>query len=187
VHARIAGVRDKVRGMRAWILALVAAASACKDDKLTWKKHELHSFELDGVRFDIPKGWRDLRESDDPRLARMTRRLGADAEAHILVREDAENTNSNISVMLSELNGAPTCDQFAAAMGAEVDRSTVLPQKYGNDPGCSFWIKDGKSEGKTFLRFRGTKFITVQCLRPLAGDAKADATCEDVVTGMAAK
>jgi hypothetical protein len=70
--------------------------------------------------------------------------------------------------------------------GLTIDKSTVLPQKYDGDAGCSFWIKDRKSEGKMFLRFRGAKFITVQCLRAAAGDASADATCESVVAGMTA-
>src|SRR5262245_43654796 len=129
--------------MRWCALAIwLVVAPACKE-KLGWNEHKLHSFEIGGIKFEIPKGWRDLSESADPRLARMTRRLGSDTEAHIIVREDASNTDVNISFMVAELVGEPTCDQFAAAMdggGLHADRSTALTQQYGSDRGCSFWI-----------------------------------------------
>jgi len=171
------------------ILLICAVVLGCSD-KLQWKEHKLHTVEIGGLRFEIPKGWRDLSESTDPKLARVTRRLGSDADAHMIVRESDPNTNTNISFMLAELVGAPTCDQWAAAMamrGGKIERQTVLSKPYGTDRGCSFWIKEGKSDGKIFIRFRGDKFVTLQCLWPAQGDTNAMKTCDDLETVLAAQ
>ncbi len=174
--------------MRAWLLVLLATAG-CKDDKLKWKAQVLTSIQVGTLKFEIPKGWRDLSESADPQLANITRRLGADTEAHILVREDAKDTESNISFMLADLAGAPSCDQWAAAMdlqgGPKIDHSTLRERTYGAESGCSFHLTDGGTAGRMFLRFQPPKFVTLQCLRPGSGDANLDATCDRMAEALA--
>lgn len=168
--------------MRTWLVVGLLAATGCKDT-LKWKPQQLKTVDVGPFKFDIPKGWRDTRESEDTMLARMHERLGADTDAHILVRESASNTDANISFMWTELVGSPTCEQFVEAMslaggGLVVDKTTVLHKDYGADKGCGFWISDDKYEGKMHLRFQGEKFLTIQCMRPKAGDRDADAACE---------
>ncbi len=173
--------------MRALAVLVVFALAACKGDGLQWKKHEIKQVQLGDFTLAVPKGWRDLRESEDSSLARLHTRLGADTEAHIFVRENASNTDSNIALMWSDLVGVPTCDQFSRAMGGGIEKQTVLEQPYGADRGCSFWMKQDDSEGKTFVRFHPPKMLTLQCLRPAKGDDAADATCESVAAALAAQ
>lgn len=169
------------------LLVAVVAAAGCKGDKLKWKAQALTAFQIGSVSIAIPTGWRDLSEAADPSLANLTMRLGADTEAHILVREGDVNTDTNISIMLADLVGAPTCEQWVSTMnqegGPKIDASTARERTFGPDRGCSFYFTDGPSvEGRMFLRFRGAKFITLQCMRPAKGDANADATCEALAT-----
>lgn len=94
--------------MRTWFLVGLLAAG-CKDS-LKWKPQQLKTVEVGPFTFDIPKGWRDTRESEDQKLARQHERLGPDTDAHILVRENASNTDANISFMWTDLVGSPTCE-----------------------------------------------------------------------------
>lgn len=167
--------------VRTCLLLAFVAATGCKET-LKWKPQQLKTVEVGPFTFDIPKGWRDTRESEDPKLAHQHERLGADTDAHILVRENASNTDANISFMWTDLVGAPTCEQFVEALslagGFVIDKATLLHKDYGAEKGCGFAISDDTYGGKMHLRFRGGKFLTIQCMRPKAGDADADEACE---------
>jgi hypothetical protein len=180
--------------MRGMVFALLATVCGvgCKSKSLEWKAHTIKTVSIGGLTFDIPKGWRHLSESANPKLAGMTTRLGAATEAHIIVRESASNTDSTIAFMLADLVGSPTCEQWVAAMelqkgGPRVDHDSILPQDWGGQRGCSFRVTEGELAGKIHIRFRGAKFVTLQCMRPKSGDDDADGVCGDLVAAMHAQ
>src|SRR6185295_18544025 len=97
-RGRSASRRLSRTSLAAVALALLALC-ACKD-KLQWNDRVIAAITEGPFRFDVPAGWRDLSESQDPVLAHMSRR--ADATAHIFVRENDSNTDTNIAFMWTD-------------------------------------------------------------------------------------
>ena len=174
------------------VLAATAMAAACSKDKLEWKEHVLTRIEVGPFAFDIPRGWRDTSESADPQLARITRRLGPDA--HMIVRENASDTDTNIAFMWTEASGGRfTCEQFVAAMGMmtssdeKIDPDSVTSEELGDDLLCSFRMSIGKAVGQLWIRLRGTYYLTLQCTHLRSGDRDADADCTQLVHALRAQ
>lgn len=158
--------------------AIVALVAGCRGEKLKWNEQKLVAIDSGPFHFDIPTGWRDLSESQDLQLAHMARRLG---DAHLIVRQNDTNTDTNIAFMWSELVGKPTCEQFIAAMETQAgapkfDRASLVSETFGDDPGCSYAFTDEGSEGRAVLRMHGRSFLTIQEMHTKRGDTDADAT-----------
>jgi hypothetical protein len=163
--------------MRAWpLVILVLLALGCKKE-LEWFPQQITKITEGPYTFDVPAGWRDLTECRDPDLSRMARR--ADDSAHILVREHATNTDSNIALMWTEIVAPITCQQFFAqlARAEGIDAKSFSAKPVGSDELCAFRMKDDELEGAGHVRMHGKAYVTIQCLRPHGGDADLDATC----------
>ena len=168
--------------LRALLLVVVVAIPGCKGDRLKWNPHVLTKLTVGPYPLDIPPGWRDLSEAQDLQLAHLARR--ADASAHIIVREDATDADSNIAVMWTEVARPITCAAFFAAfdqMGestAGIDRATLHATPLGADELCTFHMTDQGTVGTGHVRMHGKGYATLQCTHSKHGDAGNDATCE---------
>src|SRR5690606_21232030 len=157
--------------MRTALLLGVLAIAGCSGDKtLEWKPQRSTACTVGDFTFAVPAGWRDISESKDPRLARLPEQLGPDAaNTHVLVREQAKNTDTSVSVMLADLVGSPSCEQWVTAMnmqgGPKARMDSTTTETFGSDSGCSFQLLDGATEGRMVLRFRPPTFVVIQCLR----------------------
>lgn len=165
--------------LRASLILLVA----CKGEYLHWKPRVATTLTAGPFALAIPAGWRDLAENEDPTLAHMAAR--ADETAHIIVREDAANTDTNVAVMWTTVPKAITCAQFFAALAqmgpsTNVDPSTTASFKLATDEVCKFHTKDHDSVGTTYLRMHDKGYATLSCLHDEHGDADADAICESL-------
>jgi hypothetical protein len=161
-------------------LLLLLAVAACKD-RLPWNERQLTSFTEGPFTFEIGAGWRDLSESQNPSLAHMTHRLGSDTTAHIIVRENDTNTDSNIAFMWNDASPAVTCETLVLSIDQQsdggVDRSTLQTETMRGDPSCTFHYADGDLFGTSWIRIHDSHVMTVQCLRPKSGDDNADQWC----------
>jgi hypothetical protein len=173
--------------MRTWLVAAMVLG-ACKAKPLQWTPQVLTKVDLAPFSFDIPPGWRDISESADPELAHITRSLGA--EAHLIVRATDTNTDTNIAFMWADSGTSVTCDSLVdamASMGGDIDRASLVAEQFGTDTGCSFHFKDDKEVGMSWIRMRGARFFTLQCLHGKSGDADADATCTRLAAALKAQ
>jgi hypothetical protein len=170
-------------------ILLVAALAACKGERLKWNAHAITKLTAGPFSVDIPPGWRDLSENSDPALAHLARR--ADPSAHMIVREDAANTDSNIALMWTDVARPINCKAFFAAfdqMGAStsgIDRATLAAMPIGADELCTFHMTDGDSVGTGHVRMHGSGYATLQCMHDKGGDGDNDTTCEALRAALA--
>jgi hypothetical protein len=160
-------------------LLLLLALAGCKD-KLSWNAHAITQIAEGPFKFQVPPPWRDLTESADPGLARLPRR--ADATAHIIVRENDSNTDSNIAFMWTDTSRSVTCEALMLTIdrlsGGNVDRSSLRSETMGGDLACTFRSTDEDSDVTTWLRIHGDHMLTLACLRPHKGDSNLDQWCQ---------
>jgi len=171
-------------------LALVVVVAACKGNKLQWKPQVLTKITAGSLSFDIPSGWRDISESAMPELATITHTLGP--AAHMIVRANDTNTDTNIAFMWADTGPNVTCEQIVDAIVAQgseikIDKSTVATETFGTDSGCSYHFRDESSVGMSWMRMHGGKFFTLQCLHESRGDADADAVCARLAAALKAQ
>jgi hypothetical protein len=176
--------------MRICLVVALLSLGACKGSKLEWKPQVLTKVTAGSLTFEIPAGWRDISESSMPELAGITRTLGPNA--HMIVRANDTNTDTNIAFMWADTGPNVTCEQIVdaiAAQGSEIkiDRSTVKAEAFGTDSGCSYHFRDASSVGTSWMRMHGAKFFTLQCLHESRGDADADRVCTQLAAALKAQ
>jgi hypothetical protein len=164
-------------------LLLVAIAACGKGDKLQWREQKLKAITAGPYTLPIPPGWRDTSESTMPALAKITDSLGPDG--HVIVLEDATNTDTNIGIMWSDLSAAAavlSCDQFGdnmIAAGLQIDKQNITQLKLGPDQGCVFNVRQDDTTGTMYARFHGDHFLTVQCSH-VKPDKRLDDACDQL-------
>ena len=160
-------------------LGLLLALCACKD-KLSWNAHVITQITEGPFKFQIPPPWRDLTESSDPGLARLPRR--ADASAHLIVRENDTNTDTNIAFMWTFASKGASCETVMLELDHQsnggVDRAGAKQESMAGDPTCTFRFGEDDVAGVEWLRFHGDHMLTIQCMHLKKGDANADQWCD---------